>query len=411
MYTKKIHFNEIMSQTNRRTRKNTLNESKHLNELSSDLMRNAARKQRKQLQDEDYQKKVSAYEFLKRLKRASDFDKYADEIIGRLNGQITDQTPQTRTETVVRDIPAKDMQSRKRELKNIPGEKKFKRTENPIIPEFPNGNKRKPGKYVVRYISNFDDDVTAIWVEAKSIDDAVQQALHQMWDIKEILIVTLEDDYDPSYSTQQTVTVDNVFDGSAPLLDVSRYRNTEELQDAVAKTVTDGEFKDYDELMADIKADQTTETSAVKPIYEGEDILGNKWQGPKASIRRIGDEIDYDCAMKSKKVGDYDVEIVTRINNNGNDDIIDGRVTVDIMKKALREGIVHVVYQKADGSERQAYCTTNEDIVNMYNALYDGTGHQQRNYNEQQIRYYDLTQQAFRSFRIDRLRIVYDENY
>lgn len=411
MYTKKIHFNEIMSQTNRRTRKNTLNESKHLNELSSDLMRKAAREQRKQLQDEDYQKKVSAYEFLKRLKRASDFDKYADEIIGRLNGQITDQTPQTRTETVVRDIPARDMQSRKRELKNIPGEKKFKRTENPIIPEFPNGNKRKPGKYVVRYISNFDDDVTAIWVEAKSINDAVQQTLHQMWDIKEILIVTLEDDYDPSYSTQQTVTVDNVSDGSAPLLDVSRYRNTEELQDAVAKTVTDGEFKDYDELMADIKADQTTETSAVKPIYEGEDILGNKWQGPKASIRRIGDEIDYDCAMKSKKVGDYDVEIVTRINNNGNDDIIDGRVTVDIMKKALREGIVHVVYQKADGSERQAYCTTNEDIVNMYNALYDGTGHQQRNYNEQQIRYYDLTQQAFRSFRIDRLRMVYDENY
>lgn len=90
MYTKKNHFNQIMSQNNRRTEK-SLNESKqHLNELSSEFMRDAAKRQRKQLQDEDYQKKVSAYEFLKKLKRASDFEKYADEIIGRLNGQITD---------------------------------------------------------------------------------------------------------------------------------------------------------------------------------------------------------------------------------------------------------------------------------------------------------------------------------
>ena len=413
MYTKKNHFNQIMSQNNRRSEK-SLNESKqHLNELSSEFMRDAAKRQRKQLQDEDYQKKVSAYEFLKKLKRASDFEKYADEIIGRLNGQITDdQSQQTKTETITRNIPAIDMQSRKRELKNIPGEKKFKRIPNPIIPEFPDGNKRNPGKYVVRYISIFDDDITAIWVEAKSINDAIEQALHQMWDIKEIVIVTLERDYDSSYSVEQPViNNNNSSSASEPLLDVNRYRNSEELQDAVAKTVTDGEFKDYDELIADIKADQTTETSATKPIYEGEDNFGNKWKGPKASIRRIGDEIGYDCAMKSKKVGEYDVEIVTRIDNNGNDDIIDGRVTIDIMKKALREGVVHVVYQKADGTERQAYCTTNEDIVNMYNALYDGTGNQQRNYNELQIRYYDLTQQAFRSFRIDRLRMVYDENY
>ena len=68
-------------------------------------------------------------------------EKYADEIIGRLNGQITDDQPQqTKTEPVTRNIPAIDMQSRKRELKNIPGEKKFKRIPNPIIPEFPNGS-------------------------------------------------------------------------------------------------------------------------------------------------------------------------------------------------------------------------------------------------------------------------------
>lgn len=175
MYTKKNHFNQIMSQNNRRTEKSLKESKQHLNELSSEFMRDAAKRQRKQLQDEDYQKKVSAYEFLKKLKRASDFEKYADEIIGRLNGQITDdQSQQTKTETITRNIPAIDMQSRKRELKNIPGEKKFKRIPNPIIPEFPDGNKRNPGKYVVRYISIFDDDITAIWVEAKSINDAIE---------------------------------------------------------------------------------------------------------------------------------------------------------------------------------------------------------------------------------------------
>lgn len=40
-----------------------------------------------------------------------------------------------------------------------------------------------------------------------------------------------------------------------------------------------------------------------------------------------------------------------------------------MMRRALREGIVHIMFIKADGSERQAFATTNEQILEMNDAL------------------------------------------
>ena len=67
-------------------------QSKHINEMSPDLLRRAAVKQRRQLKDNDYLKSITAYDYLKKLRRIDDFMDYADEIVDRINaGQTVDR--------------------------------------------------------------------------------------------------------------------------------------------------------------------------------------------------------------------------------------------------------------------------------------------------------------------------------
>ena len=80
-----------------------------------------------------------------------------------------------------------------------------------------------------------------------------------------------------------------------------------------------------------------------------------------------------------------------------------------MIRKALSKGIVHIVFIKANGDERQAFATTNEDVLQTNNAVPVGSGN---NYNdENHVRFYDMTIKKWRSFLMERLTMVYDETY
>lgn len=355
---------------------------RHINEMSPEYIKGKVAKQKEAFKDEDYMRTISAYDYLKKLRQISDFEKYAEEIVRSIN---------VRAAGALEAIPRTE---RQKVLREVPFEKKIELRENPILKTFPDGSKKVDGDYIVRYISSLDDDVCSIWLHADSVNDAQRSAVRMFWDIKEIIDVFLKPE-----------------GGQAHKIDTNKFSSTEQLGNEVAKTLTDGEFQTLPELVADIKDDQATIESAQKPIYEGVDIDGDTWKGDKASVRAVAEEMNYDYRKPASQGDDYTVECVTAINESEDDDIQEIRVTPEIVRKTLARGIVHIVYMKADGTERQAFATTNHDIIADNNALYDGSGHEKRNYNPTQIRYYDLTSKAFRSFVMQRLTMIYDENY
>ena len=65
----------------------------------------AASAQRKRLKDENYLKSISAYDYIKQLKRASDFQDYADEIVDKINsGNINPELPKSELPAAVRNV-------------------------------------------------------------------------------------------------------------------------------------------------------------------------------------------------------------------------------------------------------------------------------------------------------------------
>lgn len=95
--------------------------------------------------------------------------------------------------------------------------------------------------------------------------------------------------------------------------------------------------------------------------------------------------------------------------------------TADSMREALRKGVVHFFFEKADGSRREAYGTLNEDVINdNYIPEPSKTGRSRSSYNynrddDSVVQYYDLyagsaERGGWRSFNIDRLEEV-DDTY
>ena len=118
---------------------------------------------------------------------------------------------------------------------------------------------------------------------------------------------------------------------------------------------------------------------------------------------------NFDWASKTKNNDEYEVEIITSINSTGQDTRIKAKLSAKMIRKALSKGIVHIVFVKLNGDERQAFATTNEDILQTNNAVPVGSGY---NYNdENHVRFYDMTIKKWRSFVMERLTMVYDETY
>ena len=396
---------------------------KHINEMSPELLRRAAAKQRKQLKDENYQKSITAYDYLKKMRRIEDFMDYADEIVDKINSgqtgtpagdaearKIIAQVQSTTPKSVVsgKGYPAPvTMKEHKISLKNAPADKKYVKTPNPVINRSNDWDVRANTLYIVVFISNVDGATCAVEMNGRSKADAAMQSLDKMWDIQEILNVIKASEYEE----YEDVSSDDS-DAEYPVINPDDYDNTRQFADACAEAITGGEFDNMRELAADVKIDQATEDSISTRLYEGEDIEGKRWGGRKACVRSICESENYDwtSGANDPEYADYDIKFVTELGDNGNDEIIDGRVNAKMMRHALREGIVHIVFIKADGSERQAFATTNEKILEMNDAL-STTDSQKTTTRPDHVRFYDMTIRAWRSFIMERLTMVYDETF
>lgn len=436
---------------NMSTRRN----KKHINEMSPEKLWRAASAQRRRLKDNDYLKSITAFDYIKQLKRVSDFEDYADEIVNKINaGQINDDIPQEEIQKEIEvqkekheqtDAPKPSQQTvvtpqvsgnnvrtttngplvpqtskeRYAVMKAAPAELKFKKHPKPIVNRTPDFEKFFEGDYVVVYISNIDDSMAAVIINASSKNAAAKEVLNNFWDVQEIVAVSLEKNYDAnafSDNTADTSSLDNNAGTPATDTDInidpSDYSSVKDLANSCASIVSGGEFNNYNELVADIKDDETTEQCADDDYYRGEDNEGMEWGGKKASVRLICEASNYDWSSQkpAKNDDEYDVEIITQINDGQEDSRITARLTAKMMKKALSQGIVHIVFIKADGQERQAFATTSQEVLEENNAVPMGTS--DRNYTkENHIRFYDMTIKAWRSFLMERLTIVYDESY
>jgi hypothetical protein len=414
--------------------------SNHINEMSPELLRRAASAQRRQLKDVNYQKSITAYDYLKKLRRIEDFMDYADEIIDKINSGETGTVAgdeeakkiisQTNANAGLKPVAAVKksastpgypapvtVKDHKISLKNAPADKKYVRTSDPVINRSNDWDVHLKTVYVVVFISNVDGKTCAVTIDGHSKADAAMQSLQKMWDIEEILNVIKASEYSQYEDDDEDVSVDDNDSSDAyPVIDPAEYETDRQLADACAEAITGGEFDNMRELVADVKIDQATDDSITSKLYEGEDIEGNRWGGRKASVRQICESENYDWTSGGTQGfdpdnADYDVKFITKLSDNGNDEIIDGCVNASIMRQALREGIIHIVFIKSDGSERQAFATTNEKILEMNDALSTSSDTPKPSSRPDHVRFYDMTIRAWRSFLMERLTMVYDETF
>lgn len=387
--------------------------NKHkLNEVSAELMRRAAKKQREVLKDEQTLKSITAWQYLKKLKRADDFDAYAVQIANAINNgnvgtpndpEIDEKVSKQSTAPVHVDLNSVSVIARKRQIKDI--RKRIggamQRNEAPIVPQFDDENLRRRGVYSIIYRSSLDDDIASVWVDAYSISNAISEALHDFWDIKEIIDVIYNGKND-NYQSDQTFDV-----GDSPkVINLDDYASVRDAAPDIISTMTDGDFNSLDEIIADKNDDKTTENCADGNMYEGVDNENNKWKGRKASYREVLNSGDY------RSSSDYDIEIVTEININESnlDKRVRGRFNYEAFKETLKRGIVHFTYIKKDGSERQAFGTVNNNILKA-NRITGSIDNRIKNPSKNVIVYYDMTSKAWRSCLKTNVTMIYDESH
>jgi hypothetical protein len=389
---------------------------RNINEVSADFMKRAEQAQRERLKDEKVLKSITAWQYLKSLKRADDFHKYAEKISAavRKNNIGSPKDPKvnldevggTTTERTISGTVPSESCSKKGRFRQIKETRqrtgaKMEKFDNPTVPVFPDGAKIRKGHYTIIYISSMDDDVAAVWTDANSINSAIQDVLHQFWDIKEIIDVHYEGKGDADNDTVFDISeLDSVKNLGTSL------NETPISQEEISQKMTNGEFNDINEIVADIKDDETTENCPAGNIYEGVDVDGNEWSGNKSSYREILDNNTYDTT------DDYDIEIVTEIdlNESGVDKRMMGTFNLFAFQQALKKGIVHFVYMKKDGTERQAFGTTSQQILQKNGVTPSGAANT-RTPNPNVIVYYDLNSHAWRSCLKRNITMIYDESY
>lgn len=395
--------------------------------MSPELLDRAIKKQRSLLHNNAYLKKISAWQYLKSTKRLSDFIAYKEAIVNAINSgnigspddpdvpkhelnKAIKQAQQTGYTNTDNDTAAdSDVWTVREREKFLYSEKNqsLKRTlniEEPDVPHFEDYDTYYPSNYFIKYISAIDgSEVTVEIPDMESKEDTVFYALRHLWDIKKLINVYSENDaHSSSYSNSSDDMIINPDD----------YSSNRELSDDVVSVMTNNEFNSFPEAVADIHDDKTTEECPDGRIYEGVDLNGNSWHGPKSSYREVLDSDDYESP------DDYEISIVDSVEDDKNDVIISGTFNRDAFKKALREGIVHFVYKKVvpksapSGTqpvERQAFGTTNPDLMEMLGL--PNKPNTPNRYNTTKINYYDLNSHGWRSCKNENITIIYDESY
>ena len=114
-----------------------------------------------------------------------------------------------------------------------------------------------------------------------------------------------------------------------------------------------------------------------------------------------------DKDMNSSMIISNDRRMVTRmavIARRTGSELIAGAkaVLVEVLKDKMRNGIAHFVFQKKDGSLREAWGTTNRSLAEKY---INGNGVTREAYAT--TAYFDVEAGGWRSFRWENLVMVY----
>ena len=117
--------------------------------------------------------------------------------------------------------------------------------------------------------------------------------------------------------------------------------------------------------------------------------------------------IKTDNDMKANMIISNDSMMVTRmavIARRTGSELMAGAkaVLVEALKDRMRNGIAHFVFQKKDGSYREAWGTTNRSLAQKY---INGNGMTREAYAT--TAYFDVEAGGWRSFRWENLVIVY----
>lgn len=140
------------------------------------------------------------------------------------------------------------------------------------------------------------------------------------------------------------------------------------------------------------------------PLYWGEDRSGRPWIGERSSY------LSPDARRVFDAVGRLDESAAVEIVRTDADS---GRVlgatyeafSEERFKRALSEGILHFVYRKVAGGEREAYGTTKIDVL-VQNGCRMAFG--RRRDPRTSVRYYDMERRGWRSFRTGNLLRIYE---
>ena len=238
-----------------------------------------------------------------------------------------------------------------------------------------------------------------MWVEARSIKTAIKEAQQMLWDMSEIL--------DVKFEGKQKTDVNSMFEVKVnPDASQTQIADAQKASAAVAAKLTNGEFNNMKELVADCHDDETTAECPNGNIYEGVDVNGAQWSGKKSSYRKVLDDNNYTSPE------DFDVPVITKINPNGRDIQGTTKFNTDTFRLALTKGIIHFVFtKKSNNAERQAFGTTNEDILNDMGVSPSDNQSYTRNKSADIVVYYDMTSHAWRSFIRSNITLIYDESY
>lgn len=382
-----------------------------LTEISKDYIDKAIERQESLLKRKAYLQKISAWQYIKCINRLEDFKKYAQAIADSINsgeigspddpkitkreadaGAAAINTVKKNAEEAAKETEPEDIvtpEERREEVAELAPENVQQSWPEPIIPKFPFAGKLQKGKYLVVYISHINNEEVSIWVDANCIKNAIKAAVSEVNDIKEIKNVVYDADYKEAENPETQI--------------VNPDQSTVALANDIADKISDGQFDNLPELVADIKDDETTVKCATGDEYSGIDNTGREWSGPKSSYMEVlkSDEAKYTDDEK-----DYGIDLVVKINPDGEDTKIEERFNLAAFKKALNKGIVHFNYiKKTDGSERQAFGTTNAKILDDNNASWKSDKRENPNV----IRYFDMTSRAWRSCMLNGVNLIYDE--
>lgn len=117
------------------------------------------------------------------------------------------------------------------------------------------------------------------------------------------------------------------------------------------------------------------------------------------TIQEIRDNI---AAMTSKDEEIREIyEFLVRQNGWELLTIFDKLILIQELKERMKDDVVHFVFTKKDGSERQAYGTRLREIIGNHNA--DPKGSSQNTRPSGTFSYFDIERQAWRCFKVDSL--------